>query len=267
MSGPSLEPTLWERIRLAFSVLEWRALRLRRGRCPLCEGRWLLRLGSNLLSVRCLRCQASPISMAIGQVLCDRVSDFRLRRTHEFSSRGPFFEFLARNVPQLSGSEYFDDVAPGERRGGVECQDLERLTWADDSLDLCTSTEVFEHVPDDARAFREVHRVLAPGGVLVFTVPLSDVEHTVERAVRENGEVHHLLPPEYHGDVIRGAGRVLAFRDYGRDILDRLRAAGFADAEIVLAPGVSGLAPDLPVVMAWKAGGGPSQDGAERGAG
>jgi len=246
------------RIGFVLSMFEWRAFRIRRGRCPLCDGRWFVRLGSNLLGVRCLRCQASPISMAIGRALRERVPDFRKRRTHEFSSRGPFFEFLGRNVAELSGSEYFDGVASGERVAGVECQDLEHLGFASESFDLCTSTEVFEHVPDDRSGFREVHRVLAPGGVLVFTVPLADAERTVERAIRENGKVRHLLPPEHHGDLIRGAGRVLAFRTYGRDIVDRLREAGFVHAEILRVPGGSGLAPDLPVVVAWKSGRGSS---------
>ena len=45
--------------------------------------------------------------------------------------------------------------------------------------------------------------------------------------------VRHLLPPEYHGDSIRGQGRILVYRDYRRDIVDRLRLGGFAGARIV----------------------------------
>jgi len=118
--------------------------------------------------------------------------------------------------------------SPGEFRGGVQCQDVEQLTYPDGSFDLVTSTEVFEHVPDDRRAFAEVYRVLRPGGRLVFTVPLMDAGPTLERAEIRYGRIVHLVTPEYHGDRLRGRGRVLAFRTYGPDILDRLRAAGFA---------------------------------------
>jgi SAM-dependent methyltransferase len=104
------------------------------------------------------------------------------------------------------------------------------LTFDDGSFDLVTSTEVFEHVPDDRRAFVEVHRVLRPGGALVFTVPLMETGSTLERARLEHGALVHLTEPEYHGDRLRGRGRVLAFRTYGSDILDRLRAAGFEAA-------------------------------------
>lgn len=146
---------------------------------------------------------------------------------YEMSAGGAFCRFLRRTFRDVTVSELFDDVAPGAFRDGVQCQDVQRLTYADASFDVATSTEVLEHVPDDRRAFAELHRVLRPGGALVFTVPLMDAPATIERARLENGTVVHLREPEYHGDRLRGRRAVLAFRTYGLDILDRLRAAGF----------------------------------------
>jgi SAM-dependent methyltransferase len=147
---------------------------------------------------------------------------------YEMSAGGAFYRYLRRAFPHLTVSELFDDVPPGAFRGGVQCQDVQALTYADASFDVVTSTEVLEHVPDDCRAFAELHRVLRPGGVLVFTVPLMEAPATLERARLEHGAVVHLCRPEYHGDRLRGRRAVLAFRTYGLDILDRLRAAGFA---------------------------------------
>ena len=45
--------------------------------------------------------------------------------------------------------------------------------YGDASFDLCTSTEVFEHMPDDLNGFSEIRRVLRPGGRFVFTVLLT----------------------------------------------------------------------------------------------
>lgn len=70
-------------------------------------------------------------------------------------------------------------------------------------FDLCTSTEVFEHVPDDGAGFQEICRVLKEGGTFVFTVPMTDAKTTVERTKAHNGRIEHLLEPEYHGDRIR----------------------------------------------------------------
>lgn len=39
------------------------------------------------------------------------------------------------------------------------------------SIDIAFATEVLEHVPDPSPVLAEVHRVLRPGGRLVFTVP------------------------------------------------------------------------------------------------
>jgi len=171
--------------------------------------------------------------MSIVQVIGRLYPDLSALAVYEISSRGPLFEFLKGRAGRLTCSEYFDDVAPVQAKGGVQCQDVERLTFPDASFDLCTSTEVLEHVPDDKRGLQEVRRVLRPGGRFVFTVPLSDNAATTTRAERIGGELRHLLPPEFHVDAIRGQGRILVYRDYRRDIVDRLRLGGFAGARIV----------------------------------
>jgi len=156
---------------------------------------------------------------------------FAKQKVYELSARGPLFNFLRSHVADLRYSEYFDDVEPGTVRDGVVCQDVQRLTFADGCFDLCTSTEVMEHVGDDRLAFAEIRRVLRPGGAFIFTVPLSDGP-TVERALLRNGAIEHLLPAAYHTDRIRGPRSVLVFRDYGPDVIERLQRAGFARATI-----------------------------------
>jgi ubiquinone/menaquinone biosynthesis C-methylase UbiE len=46
--------------------------------------------------------------------------------------------------------------------------EAEQLPFADDSFDLVLGHAVLHHIPDLRRAFAEFHRVLRPGGVLVF---------------------------------------------------------------------------------------------------
>ena len=151
--------------------------------------------------------------MSIVQIIRRLYPDLSGLAVYEMSSRGPLFEYLKGRVGRFTCSEYFDDIAPGQWKGDVQCQDVERLTYRDASFDLCTSTEVFEHVPDDEKGFREIRRVLKPGGRFVLTVPLSGNPETIKRAEMVGGEVRHLLPAEYHGDTIRGQGRVLVYRD------------------------------------------------------
>jgi len=159
----------------------------------------------------------------------DSLSEFSV---YELSSRGPFVKHLRRSCKSLTVSEFWPDVSPGQWRDGIQCQNVERLTYSNESFDLCTSTEVFEHVADDNAGFCEIRRVLRSGGVFVFSVPLRLNATTLERAKLIDGEVCHIEEPEYHDDLLRGAGKVLAYRTYGIDITDKLLAAGFSKAII-----------------------------------
>jgi ubiquinone/menaquinone biosynthesis C-methylase UbiE len=52
--------------------------------------------------------------------------------------------------------------------------DAMRLPFADATFDYVVCSEVLEHLPDDARAAREILRVLKPGGTCIATVPCQD---------------------------------------------------------------------------------------------
>ena len=220
------------RVRRGWSMVRLSAVAARPFRCPICGPSLLLRLAPRDIGVRCLRCAASAVTLSLVSVLRTVRPGLDTLSVYELSSRGPLVEFLRRRSAELATSEYLDNVPPGTARDGVLCQDVQQLTFPDASFDVCTSTEVFEHVPDDTRGFREIRRVLRAGGTFVFTVPLREDEVTVERARVQDGRIVHLQPPEYHGDRLRGRDRVLAFRTYGCDIVERLRAAGFVRARI-----------------------------------
>jgi len=213
-------------------LLDLREFALGRGRCPVCGPTLLVKLRNRPAGVHCLRCRTGLTSAALIAAVKRAVPALASRHVYELSSHGAVFRYLRRHAGRLTYSEYFDGAAPGETIHGLRCEDVQALTWGDASFDVCTSTEVFEHVPDDLQGFRELWRVLKPGGLLAFTVPLNLDQPTRERARLAGGKLEHLLPPEYHDDHLRGAGKVLAFRNYGSDILERLRQAGFEDAAL-----------------------------------
>lgn len=219
------------RIRSGLSLLRPRELAIRFDRCPYCGPTLFLRLRREAVGVRCVRCAASAIHLLIGWALRDHVPDLSECDVCELSARGPLAEFLKRTAKSVALSEYFAGAEPGSYKNGVRCEDVQRLTYADASFDLVTHCDVLEHVPDDERAMSELKRVLRPGGRLLFTVPLHSGAHTIERARLRDGVVEHIDAPVYHHDQLRPEG-ILAFRDYGLDILDRLRAAGFASPRI-----------------------------------
>lgn len=217
----------------AFDILDLRSLRFKISRCPLHGNSLFAKLNDSLLGIRCVVCGAAPIATSIANVLIEQEPEFAIKRIYELSSRGAFFEFLKRNVENLVFSEYMDNIQPGEIANGVLCQDVQNLTFDDGEFDICTSTEVFEHVPDDVKGFKEICRILKDDGVFIFTVPLYEDEKTVDRAKTEDGKIVYLLEPEYHDDSIRGVGKVLVFHDYGLDIVDTLLNIGFSSVDIV----------------------------------
>lgn len=244
---------LLRRLRATRAIFQPAAFAVARLRCPFCGPSLLVRLSHDDHGVRCVRCGASAIHLAMGDALRAHAPDLAARDAYELSARGPLVAHLRGAARTLTVSEYLPEVPRGTVRDGVRSEDVQRLTFADASFDLITHTEVLEHVPDDARAFSELHRVLRPGGVMLFTVPLHGGAHTVERAHLRGGEIEHLLSPAYHCDPLRGGAGILAFRDYGSDILVRLRAVGFDDAAFHEPPQLASWYVSRTVIAARKA--------------
>lgn len=142
----------------------------------------------------------------------------------------PFYSYLKGVYPNLIGAEYLGNAVPlgTQDERGLRNEDATRLTFADNELKAILSLDVFEHIFDYEAAFRECYRVLAQGGCLVFTVPFDPTSYNnLERAFElDSGEIAHILPPEYHGDILSDKG-VLSFRRYGWQMMEDLCEAGF----------------------------------------
>jgi SAM-dependent methyltransferase len=120
-----------------------------------------------------------------------------------------------------------NEVAPGATN-----QNLERLTFADDSFDLVITSDVMEHVRLDGRAHQEIRRVLRQGGIYLFTVPhFRDRRDSFVRVAvpdpSDPGKDEFLTEKEYHGDANSEEGRALSYRSYGTDLDEKLAELGF----------------------------------------
>jgi SAM-dependent methyltransferase len=106
----------------------------------------------------------------------------------------------------------------------ISCQDLQALTFSNDSFDLVITEDVLEHVKDYKRAVAEIRRVLKLGGKHIFTVPFLRDQETLIRVDGKGEQEVHLEPPEYHLD---SEGESLTYRTFGTDLLDTLSSSGF----------------------------------------
>lgn len=85
-------------------------------------------------------------------------------------------------------------------------------------MDVFLCSHVLEHIEDDRKAMRELHRILAPDGFGVVLVPLfPDVDETHEDA--QIATLHQRWKYFGGGDHVRQYGK--------QDFMDRLAAAGF----------------------------------------
>jgi SAM-dependent methyltransferase len=104
--------------------------------------------------------------------------------------------------------------------------DLTDTGLPDASRTLIWCSHVLEHIPEDRVALREMRRVLAPGGLAVLQVPIGGVR-TLEDAsiVSDEARLETYLQEDH-------------VRLYGRDIVERIEAAGL-ECETVSAASLS----------------------------
>lgn len=185
----------------------------------------------------CLFCRSVPRHRLVATVLAEKLGTGRPLRelaakgsTQDLfvaANTGPLVRGLGRDLTRVSRSEFQADVPRGghlPQGDGATCQDLQELTYADNSFDIVVTEDVFEHVRNPDAAFAEIARVLRPGGCHIFTVPIELDRRTLTRVDTTGSEDVLLMEPEWHGD---GAGRVLSYRTYGYDLFESLQRFGF----------------------------------------
>jgi SAM-dependent methyltransferase len=127
---------------------------------------------------------------------------------------------LTKEAPAYVVSYYYPGIAPGTIVNGIRCENLEHLTFDNESFDLHVTQDVFEHLFDPAAACREIARTLRPGGAHVFTTPLVRKNEPTRfcASLAPDGSVIHLIePPEYHGSPISSEGSLVTV-NWGYDI-------------------------------------------------
>jgi SAM-dependent methyltransferase len=111
----------------------------------------------------------------------------------------------------------------------VKVEDLQALKFQPNTIDLMISSDIMEHVDNPQQAFKEIFRVLKPGGCHCFTVPLHR-ETTRSRVKINAGKKMYLEPKHHHGNG--KGGQCLVITDFGYDIVNVLNEIGYI-AEIV----------------------------------
>jgi SAM-dependent methyltransferase len=84
--------------------------------------------------------------------------------------------------PKLASSPNIDYISADlSSSTAMTRMDITDIQFPNGSFDVILCSHVLEHVGDDRRAMRELHRILRPGGWAILQVPVdSSQEHTFE---------------------------------------------------------------------------------------
>jgi SAM-dependent methyltransferase len=208
------------------------------GTCPVCgERAAFLRFNANLRESGCCSvCGANNRKRQVAFILrqfCGLPhsgplafrSDYVIYNTE---TSGAFHQQLAQHASYFS-SEYFGpQFQPGSLVNGVRHEDLQNLSFENNSIELVLSSDVLEHMPDPYRAHAEIHRALMVGGRHIFTVPFDSGAYQDQvRASMVEGEIVHHMPAIYHGDPLNPNEGILVYRIFALEMLVRLNQIGF----------------------------------------
>ena len=140
---------------------------------------------------------------------------------------------LRSNAKTYVPTQYFPMERLGKTIRGFRNENLEMMTFEDESFDLVVTQDVVEHLYEPASAFREIARTLKPGGAHIFTVPLINHFKSTQRWAKlgDDGKPIFLYEPEYHGNPIDPLGSPVTMH-WGYDIVDFIRRESGLDTMI-----------------------------------
>ena len=182
--------------------------------CTVCGFAGRFMTGPGRRERRCPNCGSRERDRIIGLFLQGNGTSVAGKRVLHIAPEASFYR-LWRGSPGYIAADLLP-TRTSERR-----IDITSIDFPENSFDLIICNHVLEHVAEDLRAITELHRVLAPDGTAIVSVPVA--------LDRPTTWVPPADMPRLEVDRICGLGHL---RLYGMDFEDRLRAGGFATERI-----------------------------------
>jgi len=197
------------------------------GFCPCCDQKVHFTARNNWLRdyFICSSCKSIPRERALMLTIEEYKTNWRDLKIFEISpcERGASLK-LKNECKNYLASQFYPDKKLGCFYNGFRNENIENLTFENEEFDLIISQDVFEHLFNPEKAFKEIARILKKGGMHIFTVPLINKHNKTELWAIENriGEPIFLFEPEWHGNPISSNGSPVTMH-WGFDIVNIIR--------------------------------------------
>lgn len=169
---------------------------------------------------KCAKCRNSLRSLALARAIC---------RSHNFEGTLQQFcvdrtDFKVLEVNTAGGLTATLQSLKHHRLVEYPTFDMQNLNLPSDTYDLVVHSDTLEHIPDPVQGLKECLRVLKPGGVCAFTVPI-----VIDRLTKDCKD----SPPSYHGNSGKIEQDMLVHTEFGADAWKTVLLAGFDHCQIV----------------------------------
>jgi len=168
----------------------------------------------------CSACQMSKrVRMLLWSVrrLLSASTNLRILHFNQINHLGP----LLRTLGDVTETCYQPGLERGTRVGELVNEDICQLTFPSDHFDVTIHSETLEHLFDFSKGLSEVERVLRPGGLQIYTVPLLHNRSTRRRMQQaSDGRILPILPPSYHGNE----GEFPVVWEFGSDFFEQRKS-------------------------------------------
>ena len=177
-------------------------------------------------SMWCSVCGASTRERGLWAVLLKHYGE-RARSAKELVAEDSFSSLRICELNRLNAGHQYLSMAPGLTYTEYPEEDIQALSYADETFDLLITSDTLEHVPDFRLGLRETRRVLRAGGRHILTVPLRP-DLPVSQDRQEMDPIYHGMAPGPLSFLRPPTEDMVARHDFALDFVDEVREAGFA---------------------------------------
>ena len=177
-----------------------------------------MKFGSEII-IFCMNCGCIPRERALMTVIEMFYPNWRELKIHESSpiKRGASIK-LKNECKNYTASQFWPDKKFGKVYDGFYNIDLENQHFNNDKFDLVITQDVFEHIYNPDKAFKEIYRTLKIDGAHICTIPMVNKDKPTEKwSIKKNDEIIFLNEPEDHGNPVDKDGSPVSYH-YGYDL-------------------------------------------------